>query len=287
MPQPDFFIVGAPKCGTSALAHFLGQNPAVFLSTPKEPHYFLHPECGIRTIENASHYADIFRRAAKGQMAGEASVWYLYSEHARQAVFRHNPDAKIIIMTREPADFVASLHSQARFDGVETARTIEGAWRRERENVLSSSVASIECLPRWRTMYAELCNFGKYIRRWRETFGDEHVLVLSQEDLQRDARGAYLKAIRFLGVDDDGRTEFDRINSNKVHRSAVVREVLHSVNRSKVITGLSRRVKERLRIGSFGICAALRDFNSRPVPRAPLPGQLRREINVRHQIPSE
>ena len=89
--RPDFFILGAPKCGTTALSEYLRRHPRVFVSRPKEPHYFCadfdyYYAPGQRTEE---HYLRLFAEADEGHLAvGEASVWYLYSEDAARNIAR-------------------------------------------------------------------------------------------------------------------------------------------------------------------------------------------------------
>ena len=84
--RPDFFIVGAPKCGTTALSTYLGQHPDVFMSTPKEPNYFgadLHRTKPRITLDT---YLSYFERAAGQQRVGEASTCYLCSKTAASEI---------------------------------------------------------------------------------------------------------------------------------------------------------------------------------------------------------
>src|SRR5271156_1339421 len=104
MRKPDFFMVGAPKCGTSAMAHFLGMHPEVFMAR-KEMHFFgqdlrLAPKFYRRDLPA---YLAEFEGCAGQARAGEASVWYLFSSQAAREIKAFSPDAGIIIMLREPA----------------------------------------------------------------------------------------------------------------------------------------------------------------------------------------
>ena len=128
MKKPDFFIVGAPKCGTTALAEYLRQHPDVFFSDPKEPCYFCNDFPRKRYVESESDYTALFRKAKSGSILGEGSVWYLYSECAIENIYQFNPNAKIIAMIRNPVDLVYSLHSQLVYSGEETISDFEEAW---------------------------------------------------------------------------------------------------------------------------------------------------------------
>ena len=111
---PDFFIVGAPKCGTSALGEYLRKHPDVFMAR-KEMHHFgadLHFGSQIFRRKEGAYLAEF--DAWNGQLlAGEASVWYLYSTQAAAEIKAFNPKARIIIMLRElsvdSVDFISGL----------------------------------------------------------------------------------------------------------------------------------------------------------------------------------
>lgn len=75
MRKPTFFIIGAPKCGTTALSEYLREHPNVFVSIPKEPHYFAEDFVRYRRVETLKDYMDIFRSASdKHFTVGEVSV---------------------------------------------------------------------------------------------------------------------------------------------------------------------------------------------------------------------
>ena len=89
MTLPNFFIVGAPKCGTTALHAYLSQHPDVFMSDPKEPHYFGSDlDFRYRRRPSDAQYRSYFAGAGDRRRIGEASVWYLYSECAADEIGR-------------------------------------------------------------------------------------------------------------------------------------------------------------------------------------------------------
>src|SRR6266498_2750548 len=98
--KPNFFIVGAPKCGTTALYEYLRRHPHIFMPKLKEPHFFAL-DLGHPMVKTEVHYASLFADSTKEHMrVGEASVYYLYSAVALPAIHAFNPDAKIIAMVR-------------------------------------------------------------------------------------------------------------------------------------------------------------------------------------------
>src|SRR4051812_29453240 len=102
--MPDFFIVGAPKCGTTALYEYLASHPYVFMPKTKDPHFFCEDMVGSRHAADLKDYLALFSDAGPDQIVGEASVWYLFSEVAISKIFALRPDAKFIVMLRDPVE---------------------------------------------------------------------------------------------------------------------------------------------------------------------------------------
>ena len=114
---PDFFVVGHPKSGTTAMHVMLSQHPQIFVGT-KEPRYFV-PEMRLRdfrrtpqTPENIDEYKAWFAGAAPHQIVGDVSPNYLWSKHSAELIAEAQPQARIIALLREPASFLRSLHMQ-------------------------------------------------------------------------------------------------------------------------------------------------------------------------------
>src|SRR5262249_48350340 len=112
---PDFFIIGHQKCGTTALYKMIQDHPAIYLPEMKEPISFIteglpRPPrwAGRGRPATLPEYLDLFAEAGPEQMAGEASPQYLQYAQAPAAIATLNPDAKIIALLREPADFLRS-----------------------------------------------------------------------------------------------------------------------------------------------------------------------------------
>src|SRR3954453_5726372 len=94
--RPTFMIVGAPKCGTTAMYEYLQTHPQVFISDPKEPHFFSEDLGAHRSIFNRKEYDALFSAAGPHHLAvGEASAWYLHSSTALPNVRREFPDIKL------------------------------------------------------------------------------------------------------------------------------------------------------------------------------------------------
>ncbi|NJL34400.1 MAG: sulfotransferase domain-containing protein [Chloroflexaceae bacterium] len=117
--KPDFFIVGAPKCGTTAMTDYLNQHPDVFVPVVKEPDFFGSDLTGRRYTTNLHTYLALFE-PGRGKLCGEGSTAYIISKQAAQEIYNFNPEAKIIIMIRNPVDMLYSLHNQVVYTGDES-----------------------------------------------------------------------------------------------------------------------------------------------------------------------
>ena len=133
MNKPNLFIVGAPKSGTTALSDYLREHPNIFISVPKEPHFFAIDLPGHRRkFDTYAKYIRLFENADE-HVVGEASVHYLYSQKAIENIYEFNSEARLIAMLRKPVEMVYSMHSQALASLNEDVTDFEKAWELEPE----------------------------------------------------------------------------------------------------------------------------------------------------------
>lgn len=227
--NPNFFLVGAPRCGTSAMHEYLDAHPDIYMSWLKEPHYFCSDLNAERTsnpggrkeawpIIGLEQYLWLFREAGDQRIRGESSVLYLYSKEAAAEIAKFAPDAKILVMVREPIAFLRSLHALFVYQGDEHCRSFVDALdlepsRREGKNV--SNAVRIPSIM-W---YSRMASFSEQIRRYQEHFPPEQIKVVVFDDLKARTEEVYADVLRFLGIDDsvplrDGTAR----NLNKVPR---------------------------------------------------------------------
>ncbi len=204
---PDFFVVGHPKCGTTALYEALKRHPQIFMPDSKEPWFFapeLHvrtpprPEGTPRTLEE---YLALFAAARPEQIVGEATALYLWSRTAAARIAAVQPAARIIAVLREPASFLRSLHLQFVQTYVETEGDLRKALALEGER------RGGRCTPRntyWpqALIYSEHVRYVEQLRRYHAAFGSENVLVLIYDDFRADNEATVREVLRFLGVDE-------------------------------------------------------------------------------------
>ena len=204
---PDFFIVGHPKCGTTALHEMLRQHPQIHMPL-KEPRFFsLELRSRFRRLGPGTlpltldRYLALFDGARPEQRLGEASPQYLRSQLAAAEIARTCPDARIIAILREPASFLRSFHLQALHNLNETepdfakALALEPARREGRKlPLLAQSPQAL--------LYSDHVRYAEQLRRLHDAFPAEQVLVLIYDDFRRENDATVRRVLRFLDVDD-------------------------------------------------------------------------------------
>ncbi len=200
MKKSNFFIIGAPKCGTISLAHYLGDHPEIFLSDPKEPDFFRTDVSFRRLVENLDDYNALFKAAGSEHKAvGEASVNYLRSYKAVLNILEYNPAAKFIVMLRNPIDMIYSWHYHALFYQYHDIENFEVAW----------------CSKNYKTV----CSLGEQMERLYGIVSKDRVLIILFEDLKADPKKVYENTLSFLNVSSDNKTDFPVYNQAKANRS--------------------------------------------------------------------
>jgi hypothetical protein len=224
---PDFFIVGHPKSGTTAMWTMLKQHPEIFMPDRKEPSFFV-PE--IRNHpDDLDTYLSLFREAAPEQRIGEASPAYLWSHTAAGRIAQARPDARIIAIFREPAAFLRSLHLEFLRIHAETEKSFRKAME------LDSRRAEGKSIPRNSTRrlflpYAEHVKYVEQLKRFRAVFPEEQILVLVYEEFLADNAGTLKKILRFLDVDDSIEVPVVEANPSYEVRSPRVSSLVRSLS---------------------------------------------------------
>jgi hypothetical protein len=204
--KPDFFIVGHPKSGTTALYEMLRRHPQVFMPSLKEPWFFaadmrarFQPARSGAVPETLASYLALFDAARPEQRAGEASSSYLRSASAARAIARVRPDARIIAILREPASFLRSLHLQLLRDHVETRRDLREALSLEESRRAGRNIPRSSHLPQM-LLYSDHVRYVEQLRRYHDVFSPEQVLVLIYDDFRADNAATLARVQRFLEI---------------------------------------------------------------------------------------
>ena len=229
--RPNLFILGAPKCGTTALSSYLSEHPNVFMSTPKEP-FFWSDDIPISRHElrppSLSAYLALFARApAHASVLGEASTRYLRSTVAVRQIEANCPDARYIAVLRNPMEMAPAFHMEQIYVGHEDVEDFDRAW------ALSELRTAGYCRPArdpgyHYTDYRNVAGYGRQIRRLFDQVPATRRRVYLFDDLRADLPALYRDLLAFLDLPDDGRTDFPRVNASHQQRfPAISQRLLH------------------------------------------------------------
>ena len=268
--KPNFFIVGAPKAGTTALSEYLRQHPEVFISKPKEPHHFADDLPRMKSVGSLEQYLQLFESAHPSQTGvGEASVWYLFSKRALSNIMRFNPDAKLVIMLRNPVDLAYSLHAQMLMSTDEDIPDFAEAWRLQETRAEGRRIPR-NCREPSLLQYRFTCELGKQVERAFAIFPRRQIYVCCFEDFISDTARIYDEVCRFLGVTPRPPPEFKVVNPNTYYRSRRLAEAMERPSGffSRKILGFKASHLRKL----------LRAINTRTEPRQPMSARLREEL---------
>lgn len=274
MRWPDFFIVGAPKSGTTAIYEYLRQHPMLFLPERKELRYFA-ADLGVRHRLNLDRdaYLRHFSAAAPHQKIGTAYVWYLFSETAAAEIRDCVPDARILVLLRNPVDVLYSLHSEFLYNGNEDIASFEEALDASEARRAGHRIPAEAHFPRGLD-YLSTVRFSDQLTRYLDAFGRDRVHATVFDDLAADPADTCAAILGFLGVQLDPGMSLDRVNPNKRVRSGALRGLLSNPpawTRSVARALVPPRARSRL------YARAVR-LNTRTEPRPPLSPVLRRRL---------
>ena len=269
MKRPNFFIVGAPKCGTTALYTYLREHPQIFMSPVKEPQFFAPDLLGDRRrIRCLPEYLECFAGARDEPRIGEASTAYLGSKQAAEEIKAFAPDACIIIMLRNPVDKMYSRFNDARFTNQEPNESFEAALSAEERHEPSFGLG-----------YRESARYAGQVRRYFEVFGRERVHIIIYDDFKERTAATHAEALRFLGVHPDCRSDFPTVNERRYVRNMPLQqfvrhppEVLRRFGRMAISLEMRKRVREW--VSRWNVVA---------VPPPPLPPDLRQRLQREFQ----
>jgi hypothetical protein len=199
-------IVGAQKAGTTALAHFLDQHPAIGMASPKEPHLFdvptFPPQWTAEEVD--ARYEPSFTGCPGGVLRGEATPIYLLFEDIAAELKRYNPELKVIELLRDRVERAISQYYMERGRGNEwqplwLALLLEPVrlWRCRDPRLPNSAMR--------RHSYRTRGLYSRQIRNLYRCFDDKNVLLITSQDLKCRHDEVLTRVFRFLGVTEDVR----------------------------------------------------------------------------------
>ena len=224
---PDFYIVGAPKAGTTAMYEYLRTHPDLYLPERKELRFF-GSDLDIRDRQplTAEQYLAYFAAAPADALIGTAYVWYLYSRRAAEEIAQFSPDARIIAMLRNPVDMLPALHGEHIANGNEDITDFTAALDAEPERRAGRRIPPHAHLPQglW---YTDVPRYAEQLERYFAVFGRDRVRVILFDDFVADTAATFRETLDFLGVRTEfGPESFEPVNVSRRIRSERFRHFL-------------------------------------------------------------
>ncbi|MBA3646969.1 MAG: sulfotransferase [Chitinophagales bacterium] len=233
---PNFFIVGAPKAGTTSLYYYLDKHPEVFMSPIKEPNYFsynetvaqdlYHKEKGVGTLKE---YLELFKNVKNEKIIGEASVSYLYYPSVPQKIYDFNADSKIVIVLRNPVDRAFSHYFMEHKLGY-----VHAPLEKILLNNLKHKHAHL-----YYQQYVKLGIYTPQVKRYLDIFGKDRVKIFIYEDLDLSKEKMIRELFDFLSID---KSILPDLNQKHNSYSTPRNEVIRFLYAQKTLRSMARKI---------------------------------------------
>jgi hypothetical protein len=205
---PDFLVIGAQKAGTTALFVYLCAHPEVLAPVEKEVHFFdQHWANGVpwyrahfpTTLELAAR-----RRGGRTAITGEATPYYLFHPRAPERAAATVPDARLIVMLRNPVDRAYSQYHHRRRLGLEDL-SFEDAVAAEPERLAADTERLAidpdhDAVHHREHSYLSRGRYAPQLGAWLERYPRDRLHVIRTEDFDRDPAAVYAETAAFLGL---------------------------------------------------------------------------------------
>lgn len=236
----NLFIVGAQKAGTTTLANVLARHPQIVLVKGKEPNYFGRDLTRFVPARSAEEYESLFADRGPNACRIDASTVYLISHAAAEEIKQYDPQAKIVILLRDPIDMLHSWHAQMLYTGNESVEDFRQALQleaaRKRGEHLPPGVIIKE-----RLYYTDVADYFRQVQRYLEVFGREAVKIILFEDFVRDVPGTAAAVTEFMGLDRYDGFVNEHSNPNTVVRSSWLRDLRRRYIKSQHLRAVAKQ----------------------------------------------
>ncbi|HPF09985.1 MAG TPA: sulfotransferase [Flavobacteriaceae bacterium] len=246
----DFFVIGAARSGTTSLYNYLKQHPMVFLPNIKELNFFSEvtsndpeeyepPHRGrhyhTKIIQALDTYQGLFEAAESKQLKGDISPSYLWEPETANRIWKHNPNAKIIVTLRNPVKRAYSHYQMNYSVGYERNKTFEKALKAPSERVWSGGNLYLE----WSSYYAPL-------KAYYQKFNRENILVLVFEEWVAQREQTMNRIFDFLGIQPHSVDITEEHNKKVTYKNIKVLNALRTRFIKKIVSSVvSQKIKDR------------------------------------------
>jgi hypothetical protein len=214
--KPNFLIIGSPKCGTTSLYKYLSQHPSIELSDRKEPKFFCWNDKDLNfrgndrvvnqiyatTIQDKQEYLDLFKKKSAAYI-GEASVDYFHTKNTAKNISDFNPNMKLIVILRNPAERAYSDWKHNVKMGYENIRSFGKAIKAIEYRKRNNGVPYFDYLIKG--------NYASHLKEYLVHFEKQKLLILFFEDFKKEPEKTCNQILDFLGETNYYHFQTDRI----------------------------------------------------------------------------
>jgi hypothetical protein len=189
---PDFYAIGAPRCGTTAIYDVLRRQPRIFVPK-KEPKFWCDDldsgsaADGLFFMRSFEDYAALYAPAGSEQVVGDMSTWYLLSQNAVPRILGATPNVRLIVGVRNPVDLMQSLHAMRvaglSEDLVDFRTALAAEDERLRGHRIPPNVRNRSGL-----LYRRVASLGSQLQRLAARVPMHQVYVYVYEEFRNDPR---------------------------------------------------------------------------------------------------
>ncbi len=253
LAHPNFFIIGAAKSGTSSLWHYLRQHPDVGMPHIKEPNYFVSPDTPLRdehgppsllpqvkslhkySVTDTERYLALFSGFENHRVRGEASVRYLYAPQVPLHIHNMVPEARFIVLLRNPVDRLLSHYGMMRNEYFREPLNLRNAIDAEPERIRENWG--------WDWHYVRTGLYAQQLDRYLKIFSRDRFLILLHDEFVSGPRETMKTVFRFLDVEEAFSPDMNtNMRSGYWPRSEHLHRFVHT---SRSMNQLFRRVLRR------------------------------------------
>lgn len=250
--MPQFLLIGAARAGTTAIYSYLRQCPEIFMPRVKEPNFFAFEgqtlACrgpGADYINNSitrlADYRDLFATSPPGAVLGEASPLYLFADQAAARIRHHAPDARLVVVLRNPVEQAFSHFMYATKQRIEPLTDFVAALNAEDQRIADG----------WQPLfgYSRFPRYSEQLARYLALFPREQILIRLYEEFERDPATLMQDILAHIGVTSGFRPDMAvKHNAGGVPKNRIFQDFLMKSNPVTRAIGLVVPQETRLRI---------------------------------------
>jgi len=227
--KPNLFIVGFPRTGSTSVYNYLSGHPEVFVCPVKEPGDWKH----LTTFTgNVDKYLKRFFEHKNEKIIVDATTGYILNDDAAKAISEFNADAKIIIIIREPIEYLLSFYWKA--------FSLTGVWKDFKSDILEQKE------------YTKI-NYEERVKRYYQYFGKNKVKVIIYDDYKRDNAAMFREITEFLEISTYLQVNYNIANRTNVFKNKVMQNIYEALLYSTICTTVRNGVKRLVSTSRYRI----------------------------------